>query len=185
MNALDQPLLDSPPPPPTTTTETQSLESENEELSTTTATASEAAADKSFEVSIEEQIEDTFELIKRVRRETGLLSRAMETRAPRKNRSLEQLMTLFKSQVGEFTLTPAQIEFFYPQSRNNIDFSIVDEALQPNQQSEFAFLEDLLPPIIPDESYFEEGELAALNSDDYPLRFSIQHYIRKFLLALY
>ena len=183
MNALDQPLLDPPPPPPRTT-ETQSLESENEELSRTTATAS-VSGDKSFEGSIEEQIEDTFELIKRVRRETGLLSRAMETRAPRKNRSLEQLMTLFKSQVGEFTLTPAQIEFFYPQSRNNIDFSIVDEALQPNQQSEFAFLEDLLPPIIPDESYFEEGELAALNSDDYPLRFSIQHYIRKFLLALY
>lgn len=143
-------------------------------------TLPEEATPEEEDEMIDGAVEDIFEYIKRVRKETGLLSRALDDEPPRKVRSLDALMTLFKSQVGAFNLTPAQIEWFYPQSRGNADFSIHEEHLHPNAENEIKFLNDLLPLVIPGDNYFEEGELDALNSKDYPLRFSVQHYIRTF-----
>ena len=138
--------------------------------------------EKETTTAVDDEVEDIFDYIKRVRKTTGLMSRALDDEPPRKIHSLDKLVTLFKSQVGEFNLTPAQIEWFYPQSKNNADFSINEEHLHPNAENEINFLHNLLPSVIPSDSYFEEGELDALNMKDYPLRFSVQHYIRKFCL---
>jgi len=85
----------------------------------------------------------------------------------------------FAMQRGRYNLTPSQIAWLYPQSRNDPTFQMATHANSPNYWQEKEFLDLLVPTVIPDDSYFDEGELAYFNGGEFPLRFPIKNYIRK------
>lgn len=131
------------------------------------------------DADVESVVEDAFDRIKRIRKTQRLRSRIIHDEAPSNGDSLEKLMEDFAAQRGRYNLTPSQIAWFYPQSQNNPTFQMATHANSPNYWQEKEFLDLLVPTVIPDDSYFDEGELAYLNGGEFPLRFPIKNYIRK------
>jgi hypothetical protein len=139
--------------------------------------------------SMEDAVEDQFDAIKKIRETTRLRARLFHDTAPSNGRSLEQIMKNFENQSERYNLTPEQIEWFYPQSTHDPDFTMETHANTPNYWAEKEFLDLLLPTILPEDSYFDKGEIDYLNGEQFPLRKSVKYYIRKcytfeFLLLL-
>ena len=126
-----------------------------------------------------EETESIFETIKQLRRQTRRFARNIDDDRPRSGETLTTFMDAFASQIQEYSLTPDQIEWFYPRSRLEPDFSIIDEALQPNVRAEQEFLNKTVPYELPEDSYFEPEEIHALLGLDNTLQYPIKHYISK------
>ena len=85
----------------------------------------------------------------------------------------------------------ADLSFLYPEDGsseeiydNRIerrDFSSAMGEFKKDEQ----VLNNLLPTVIPADSYFQPAELAVLNSKDHPLRFPPRYYISKILFLIY
>ena len=86
----------------------------------------------------------------------------------------------------EFNPTMADLDLlFSKERRQEAGFDLLaDPLVTENYKKDEKVLNDLIPEIIPDDSYFEKEERDVLESREHPLRFPAKVYIRKFFLIL-
>lgn len=86
---------------------------------------------------------------------------------------------------GDFALPPDKLEFFYPASKNNVNWGYGKDHMATAASDDKKFLEEMFPVKLPDlDTYFEEREKIALFDKHFPLRFPALYYISKFLSNL-
>ena len=79
---------------------------------------------------------------------------------------------------GDFALTPAQLEFFYPSSKNQTNWGYENDHMSIAAESDKKFLRQHFPVVKPDfDTYFEEREKIALRDNNFPLRFPALFYL--------
>lgn len=79
---------------------------------------------------------------------------------------------------GEFALPPDKLEFFYPSSKNHINWGYEKDHMATAAYEDKQYLEKNFPVKPPDvDTYFEEREKLALIDKDFPLRFPALYYI--------
>jgi len=79
---------------------------------------------------------------------------------------------------GEFALTPTQLEFFYPSSKNQTNWGYENDHMSIAAESDKKFLRQNFPVVKPDfDTYFEEREKIALRDNNFPLRFPALFYL--------
>ena len=120
-----------------------------------------------------------FETARQIRKKYRLFSTFLDDEPPSSGENMTDFMSAYALQKGKYQLTPQQIEWFYPQSKSNENFDILDEALSPNTRAEEKFLQELVPEKIPPDDYFEPEETHALLGGDSPLNYPIKHFISK------
>jgi len=91
----------------------------------------------------------------------------------------ESFVNLTEKPDPRFSLTPEEVEWFYPASKNVPNWEYDGETISSAVNADKKYLEELLPPIHPPDSYFEEEELPYLLSMDTPLRYPPIYFIRK------
>ena len=81
----------------------------------------------------------------------------------------------------EFNPTMADLDMLYSKERRQeAGFDLLaDPQVTENFKKDQKVLDDLIPEIIPDDSYFEKEERDVLESREHPLRFPAKVYIRK------
>ena len=79
-----------------------------------------------------------------------------------------------------FQLTPEQLEWYYPASKNVQDWVYEDDHSGAGVAADKAFLSKLLPTKYPDDDYFEKEEMPLMLSTGSALRFPPIYFIRKF-----
>jgi hypothetical protein len=95
------------------------------------------------------------------------------------------IINLLKANRLKYNPINADLHLLYPTKNPDESTIYEDNRIQRRDfstanlsfESDKVVLDELLPTIIPDDSYFEPGELKVLDSDDHPLRFPPRYYI--------
>lgn len=127
-------------------------------------------------MSEEQEVSDIFEEIAEVRRKTRQRSNP--------NNDIRKYMAVHKSVFGKYNLPIDEIERLQTTKEQEQQPPPTAPDRTASIAAEEAFLEDLVPLIIPDDSYFLEDEIESLIGGESPLRFPIKHYISKQFLIL-
>ena len=88
---------------------------------------------------------------------------------------------LYRDGSRAYALTDEQINFTYPAS-SRPDFDYESEFERDTALENEKVIQDLVPEIVPDESYFQEEELPSIYGDENPMSSSPAEFIRNFLL---
>ena len=91
----------------------------------------------------------------------------------------ESFVNLSDKPDPRFSLTPDEVEWFYPASKNIPNWEYDGETISSAVNADKKYLEELLPTIHPPDSYFDQEELPYLLSMDTPLRYPPIYFIRK------
>ena len=102
-----------------------------------------------------------------------------EVRAKKTIPPPENFVDISQINKDEFTLTPEQIEFFYPAAKQNINWNYQSDSMTSAAKADLAYLKRRFPKILPDVEYFEEREREALFDRRFALRFPAIYYISK------
>ena len=79
---------------------------------------------------------------------------------------------------GDFSLPSDKLEFFYPASKNHINWGYEKDHMATAAAADKKYLKETFPVKLPDvETYFEEREKIALFDKFFPLRFPALYYI--------
>lgn len=78
-----------------------------------------------------------------------------------------------------FHLTPEQLEWFFPASKDKPDWTYEGDYIDFANEQDVAYLNKTFPTVYPGPSYFHKEELPYLLSLDTPLRDPPIHFIRK------
>ena len=81
---------------------------------------------------------------------------------------------------GDYELSPEKLEFFYPSSKNQVNWGYTSDSMTIAAKADIKFLKERFPLKRPDASYFEEREKEALFDKRFALRFPPLFYISKF-----
>lgn len=81
---------------------------------------------------------------------------------------------------AKYNPASADLKVLYPDGMEPTQPLSLDRQVNANFQKDKLVLNDLVPTIVPPDSYFEKGELDLLESNDHPLRYPAKSYIRKF-----
>lgn len=109
-----------------------------------------------------------------------LKSRRKQQRVKARFNRPEKFFDIYQKPDSKFTLTPEELEWFYPVSKDKPDWEYSDDTTESAVEADKAFLDSILPTKYPEDSYFEEQELPYLLSMNTPLRYPPIHFIRKF-----
>jgi hypothetical protein len=96
----------------------------------------------------------------------------------------ENFVDISQINKAEYALTPEQIEFFYPASKQNINWSYQSDSMTSAAKADLAYLKRRFPKILPDVEYFEEREREALFDRRFALRFPAIYYISKLMVVV-
>jgi hypothetical protein len=91
----------------------------------------------------------------------------------------ESFVNLTEKPDPRFALTPEELEWFYPASKNVPNWEYEGVTISSAVNADKNYLAKLLPRIFPPDSYFEEEELPYLMAMDTPLRYPPIAFIRK------
>jgi len=86
---------------------------------------------------------------------------------------------------GDFALSPEKLEFFYPASKNHVNWGYHKDHMASVAKADKKFLQENFPVKTPDlDTYFEEREKIALFDKNFPLRFPPLYYLSKSILSI-
>lgn len=108
-----------------------------------------------------------------------LKSKRKQQRAKVRFNRPENFSNSAQKQDPRYSLTPEEIEWFYPVSKKVSDWTYSGETTASAVEADKIFLESILPLKYPEDSYFENEELPYLLSIDTPLRYPPIYFIRK------
>ena len=91
----------------------------------------------------------------------------------------ESFVNITEKPDPRFSLTPEEIEWFYPAANNVQNWEYSGETITSAVNADLAYLEKTLPEIVPPQTYFDDEELPMLFSMDTPLRYAPIYFIRK------
>jgi hypothetical protein len=81
---------------------------------------------------------------------------------------------------GDFALSKEKLEFFYPSSKNQVNWGYEKDHMAIAAKADKKYLRENFPVKRPDfETYFEEREKIALQDSSFPLRFPAIFYLSK------
>lgn len=87
---------------------------------------------------------------------------------------------------GDFALSKDKLEFFYPSSKNTINWGYEKDHMAIAAKSDKKYLKEHFPVKRPDlDTYFEEREKIALFDKSFPLRFPALFYLSKKLTLIF
>jgi len=92
----------------------------------------------------------------------------------------ENFVNLENINKGDFSLSKDKIEFFYPVSKNHVNWGYEKDHMTIAAKADRAFLKKSFPVKRPElETYFEEREKIALFDNRFALRFPALYYLSK------
>ena len=95
----------------------------------------------------------------------------------------EDFVNLENINKGDFSLSKDKIEFFYPVSKNHVNWGYEKDHIAIAAKADRAFLKKSFPVKRPElETYFEEREKIALFDNRFALRFPALYYLSKYFL---
>jgi hypothetical protein len=124
------------------------------------------------------------DFVKQRRRETREKAVNLERNIPIPADTSNKFLRREDANRAKYNPTSADLKVLYPDGVEPTRPLTIDAQVNANFQKDRQVLNDLVPTIVPPDSYFEKGELDLLESTDHPLRYPAKTYIRKFCKSI-
>ena len=139
------------------------------------ATASAAAAEHDFiETENDQRLRTGL-----INMKTYLKNKRAQFRLKAKIDPPQNFARLVDKKDPRFHLTPEELEFYYPVSKDITDWTYEGDYIGSGNDADIKYLDQLLPTVYPDRSYFEDEELPFMLSLGTPLRYPPIYFIRE------
>jgi len=92
----------------------------------------------------------------------------------------ENFIDIANINKGDYALSPEKLEFFYPASKDHVNWGYTSDSMTIAAKADIKFLKERFPIKRPDAGYFEEREKEALFDKRFALRFPPLVYISEF-----
>ena len=102
-----------------------------------------------------------------------------------RNKVIPEYLRSEDANRSKYNPAMADLKVLYPDGVEPSVTHGVDALVNANFQKDKKVLNELVPTIVPPDSYFEKGELDLLESAEHPLRFPAKVYIRMYSILIF